>query len=74
MSKNVSLAKIMPSQMMINDFLKIYHHGTLMMLQFILKRANTFENKIISRENHFRRMILSFLMMMTSGFSGITGN
>ena len=45
-----------------------------MMLQFILKRANTFENKIISRENHFRRMILSFLMMMTSGFSGITGN
>ena len=45
-----------------------------MMVQFILKRANTFENKIISREIHFRRMILSFLMMMTSGFSGITGN
>ena len=54
--------------------LKIYHHGTLMMVQFVLKRGNTFENEIISREIHFRRMILSFLMMMTSGFSGITGN
>ena len=81
----MSLAEIMPSQMMINDFhLKIYHHGTLvmdhhwwysisLMVQFILKRGNTFENSVISRDIHFREMILSFLMMMTS-FSGTAGN